>query len=47
MTETPDEQPEAEPTGPVLMPAATEADTIKRQHADELWYRSLPYRGRP
>jgi hypothetical protein len=25
----------------------TEADTVKRQNDDSLWYRSLPFRGRP
>ena len=28
-------------------PDPTEADTIRRQNADELWNRSLRYNGRP
>jgi hypothetical protein len=28
-------------------PVDPTADTIRRQWADELWYRVLPYRGRP
>jgi hypothetical protein len=42
-----DQALEPEQTGPVLMPEPTDVDTAKRQNADELWYRSLPFRGRP
>jgi hypothetical protein len=34
--------PQSEPE-----PDPVTADTVKRQWADELWYRRLPYRGRP
>jgi hypothetical protein len=40
--ERPLEQPTDERT-----PEPTEADTIKRQNADELWYSAPPFRGRP